>query len=62
MGEYEIRIVKKDKGPITYVGPQVNDRSGVGQAQTFSREGDRVEVWRAISASIPATPSPHGPL
>ena len=46
MGEYEIRIVKKDKGSITYVGSQASDRSAVRQAQTFSREEDRVEVWR----------------
>ena len=46
VGDYEIRIVKKDKGSITYVGPQANDRSAVRQAQAFSREEDRVEVWR----------------
>lgn len=46
MGEYEIRIVKKDKGSLTYVGPQANDRSAVRQAQTFSHEEDCVEVWR----------------
>ena len=46
MWDYEIRIVKKDKGSIIYVGPQASDGSAVRQAQAFSREEDRVEVWR----------------
>ena len=46
MGDYEIRIIKKDRGSVTYVGPQVSDSSAVRQAQTFSGEEDRVEVWR----------------
>ena len=46
MWDYEIRIVKKDKGSIIYVGPQASDTSAVRQAQAFSHLEDKVEVWR----------------
>ena len=46
MEDYEIRIVGKHRGSLTYVGPQVNDQSAVRQAQAYSREEDGVEVWR----------------
>ena len=48
MENYEIRIVKKGRPPVSYACPQASDYAAVRRAQSLAGPEDHVEVWREL--------------
>ena len=46
MQNYEIRILKRNNGPITYAEPQWCDSAAVERGKHLALEQDGLEVWR----------------
>ena len=46
---YEIRIVRREaKGPMIYACSLVSDHAAIRRAQSLTKDGDIVEVWRGL--------------
>jgi hypothetical protein len=45
---YEIRIVKKDRGPVIFACPHASDFAAIRRAQSLAEPEDQVEVWRDL--------------
>jgi hypothetical protein len=48
MEKYEIRLVRKDGGPVVYASTYVSDYAAMRGARTLAGAEDRIEIWRGM--------------
>ena len=46
MGNYEIRIIKRDRAIAVHRSEHINDHAAIRRGHILAGAGDRVEIWR----------------
>jgi hypothetical protein len=48
MEKYEIRLVRKDGGPVVYASTYISDYAAVRGARSLATAEDSIEIWRGM--------------
>ena len=48
MEKYEIRLVRKEGGPVVYASTYISDYAAVRGARSLAAAEDSIEIWRGM--------------